>query len=303
MSEYPESDVRAVFGDCEANTRVAAGYERVMTLDTLVAGVHFPDRATAQDIAYKSVAVNFSDLAAMGAEPRWIYLTLSIPGWSTEWLDAFRTGLQELLVPYQVQLAAVVVHRGDLAVSIEAHGIVPAGQALLRSAAQLDDGVYVTGQLGDAGGGLQFPDRDAYLLQRLDRPTPRIETGICLRGLAHALIDISDGLLADLGHIASASHVSIQVEQRRLPLSENLLHCVGTELALELALTAGDDYELCFTMPIALEERLGRCLPQAAPPVTRIGTVVRGEGVQLLDEQGRPVTKTVRGFDHFAQPG
>ena len=298
MNTYPDCDIQAVFGMCASTTVVAAGYERVMTLDTLVEGVHFPARTTARDIGYKSVAVNFSDLAAMGAKPRWLYLSLTIPQWDTQWLESFRQGMQELLS--QVQLAAVAVNQGKLAVSIEAHGVVPVGEAILRSGAQINDAVYVTGTLGDAGCGLQQPDADAYLLQRLNRPAPRVEIGTCLRGMAHAMIDVSDGLLADLGHIAEASSVSIHVDQDRVPVSQNLLQCVGAEQARQYAMSAGDDYELCFTMPMEKEELLARCIPSAGPGYTRIGTVVAGSGVQLLDHNGSRVAYPTRGYDHFA---
>jgi len=269
-----------------------------MTLDTLIEGVHFPDQTAAQDIGYKSVAVNFSDLAAMGAEPRWLYLSLAMPAWDAQWLQSFWQGMQELMS--ETRLATVVVHRGELAVSIEAHGIVPEGEAILRSGAQIDDAVYVTGTLGDAGCGLQQADADAYLLQRLNRPLPRVETGICLRGIAHAMIDISDGLLADLGHIAEASSVSIHIEQDRVPVSENLLQCVGSDQARQYALSAGDDYELCFTMPAEKAERLMQCLPTGSPAYTRIGTVKEGSGVQILDHNGSLVANPASGYDHFA---
>ncbi len=283
---------------CASATTVEAGYERIMTLDTLVAGVHFPVETTALDIGYKSVAVNLSDLAAMGAEPRWLYLSLSIPEWDTQWLQSFWQGMLELMS--DIRLAAVVVYRGELTVSVEAHGTVPAGEAILRSGAQINDAVYVTGTLGDAGYGLQQPDADLYLLHRLNRPTPRIETGICLRGIAHAMIDISDGLLADLGHLAQASSVSIQIEQERVPVSPNLLQCAGSEQALQYALSSGDDYELCFTMPVEKEDLLAACTASTGLRFTRIGTVSAGKGVQLLDHNGSPVTNTTRGYDHFA---
>lgn len=298
MNTYPDRDTQAVFGMCASTTVVAAGYERVMTLDTLVDGVHFPVQTTALDIGYKSVAVNFSDLAAMGAEPHWLYLSLTIPQWDMQWLEDFHQGMQAL--QSQARLAAVAVYQGKLAVSIEAHGIVPVGEAILRSGAKIGDAVYVTGTLGDAGCGLQHPDADAYLLQRLNRPVPRIGIGTCLRGMAHAMIDISDGLLADLGHIAEASSVSIHVEQDRVPVSQNLLQCAGAEQARQYALSAGDDYELCFTMPVAKEELLARCMPSAGPGYTRIGTVVAGSGVQLLDHNGSLIEHPARGYDHFA---
>ena len=298
MNTYPDCDTQAVFGMCASTTVVAAGYERVMTLDTLIEGVHFPVQTAARDVGYKSVAVNFSDLAAMGAEPGWVYLSLTIPQWDTPWLESFWLGMQELLS--QAQLAAVTVSIGKLAVSIEAHGIVPLGEAILRSGAQIGDAVYVTGTLGDAGCGLQQPDADAYLLQRLNRPAARIEVGICLRGIAHAMIDISDGLLADLGHIAEASSVAIHVDQDRVPISQNLLQCVGAEQAQQYALSAGDDYELCFTMSPAKEKQLARCLPSGGPAYTRIGTVLAGSGVQLLDHNGSLVEHPARGYDHFA---
>jgi len=300
MNTYPDSytQTQTIFGSCVSATIVAAGYERVMTLDSLVEGVHFPAGTSARDIGYKSVAVNFSDLAAMGAEPRWLYLSLSMPDWDVQWLQAFWQGMQELIS--EARLAVVNIYPGELAISIEAHGVVPVGEAILRNGAQINDAVYVTGTLGDAGCALQQPDADTYLLQRLNRPTPRIEIGTCLRGIAHAMIDISDGLLADLGHISEASSVSIRIDQDCVPVSQNLLQCVGQERALQYALSSGDDYELCFTMPAEKEVLLARCIPFDGPAYTRIGTVTAGNDVQLLDHNGSLVVHPARGFDHFA---
>lgn len=300
MNAYPGCDIQTVFGTCVSATVVPADYERVMTLDTLIEGVHFPVLTSARDIAYKSVAVNFSDLAAMGAEPRWLYLSLTIPEWDRQWLESFWLGMQEPLLHYQAKLAAVNINQGKLAVSIEAHGIVPEGQALLRSGARISDAVYVTGTLGDAGYGLRQPDVDASLLQRLNRPTARVEAGICLRGFAHAVIDVSDGLLADLGHLADAGSVAIQIDLDRVPISQKLRQCAGVEQAQQYALSAGDDYELCFTMPVEHEARLTRCLLAFSLDFTRIGKVTAGNGVQLLDSNGRQLAYTARGYDHFA---
>jgi len=297
LNAYPDRDVEAIFGLCASTTTVEAGYERIMTLDTLVAGVHFPVSTIARDMGYKSVAVNLSDLAAMGAEPRWLYLSLSIPEWDVKWLQSFWQGMQALMS--ETRLATVVVQQGALAISIEAHGVVPVGQAILRSGAKINDAVYVTGTLGDAGCGLQQPDAGSYLLQRLNRPTPRVETGTCLRGIANAMIDISDGLLADAGHVAAASEVSIHIDQDCVPVSENLLQCVGPELARQYALSAGDDYELCFTVPEEKAPVLTRCMTTVDTGFTRIGTVKAGSGVQLLDSNGTQVAHPGRGYDHF----
>jgi thiamine-monophosphate kinase len=254
----PADSVALGIGDDCALVRPAPGQALAMTTDTLVAGRHFPYPTRPADIGWKSLAVSLSDLAAMGAEPRWFLLALTLPDADDEWLTAFAGGLQQLAQQSGICLVGGDTTRGPLSITITAIGLVPAGAALRRDGAQVGDLVCVTGTLGDAALGLarseagsfQTPD-DGWLRVRLDRPTPRLRTGIGLRGLAHAAIDLSDGLAGDLGHVLEASGVGAMISVESLPMSEPFVRLAAMPRRLELQAAGGDDYELCLCIPPA----------------------------------------------------
>jgi thiamine-monophosphate kinase len=302
------ADVVLGIGDDAALTRVPPGQELALTTDTLVAGVHFLADAEPADLGYRALAVNLSDLAAMGAEPAWFLLNLTLPVPDERWLTGFCAGLYELARAHGAQLVGGNTARGPLNIGITAAGLVPAGAALTRRGALAGDRVYVTGELGDAALALRhrlgvYPLAAAdfaAVRPRLDRPTARVAQGLKLRGLASAAIDVSDGLLADLGHVLAASGVGARLELARLPLSATYrahLNAVGWEPAL----AHGDDYELCFTVPAARVAAVEALRPQLGCRLSAIGEIVAAPGLALLDPAGRPYRPRAAGHDHFAQ--
>ncbi|SFM60930.1 thiamine-phosphate kinase [Marinobacter zhejiangensis] len=287
-------------GDDCAIQRLAPGRELVFSIDTLVEGVHFPKNYDAEKLGWRSLAVAVSDLAAMGADPECFTLALTLPEARREWLEAFAKGLGAAAKSFGIALAGGDTTRGPLTLSIQVHGSVPAGQALLRSGAQPGDLVCVSGSVGDAGAALKFLDHPdpspdvAVLLNRYHFPSPRLELGKALRGLASAVIDVSDGLLADLGHILDASGVGAQLDADLIPMSESLCRMMGRG-GLRAAVVAGDDYELCVTMP----PQSWRSLAETVKcQLTVIGTVVVGHGVRM--DHGEDLNGT-GGYDHFGE--
>ena len=304
-------DVRLGIGDDGAVLAVPAGQELVAAIDTMVEGVHFLPGTTAADLGWKSLAVNLSDLAAMGASPAWALLALTLPRADTAFIEGFVDGFMQLAQPYRLALVGGDTTGGPLCITVAVHGFVPPGQALTRSGARVGDAVLVTGTLGDAVAGLyalRNPPHDEgrraelrqVLLDRLTRPTPRLSAGMALRGQASACIDISDGLLADLGHICSASGVGAELEAARLPRSSALLELHSDEESLEFALSGGDNYELCFTVPAQRLEQVQSDLSRLGCGVTRIGRIVEGSGVRVRGEDGDWLTPKSQGWDHFA---
>ena len=265
-------------GDDCAILRLPPNQRLATSMDTLVAGVHFPEDAFPEDIGYRAVAVAASDLAAMGASPLAMTVALTLPEADDFWLNAFSQGLTAAVTQYQLPLVGGDTTRGPLAITVQVFGSLPDNAALLRGGAVAGDRVYVSGTLGDAAGGLAFlqqrwqpaPEHGEYLLNRYYRPTARLALGQALLGQATAAIDISDGLLADAGHIAAASGVKISIESARVPLSDALTAHPDHAQALEWALCGGDDYELCFTLPADLPGPRG---------CTHIGEVTAGAGV------------------------
>ena len=277
-----------------------------VALDTLVGGVHFPSDTPAYDVGYKALAVNLSDLAAMGAVPTEAVAVVSIPEHiDPAWLAGFRAGLEALARPFGVEVAAVDAVPGALSASVEVHGRCPAGEALMRAGARAGDRIFVSGTLGDAGGGLEValgrrPARPGpsarVLVARLRRPEPRLGLGVALRGVAGAAIDVSDGLCQDLGHVLAASGVGARVDASLVPLSRALLDVAGDTAARELALSAGDDYELLFTVA---PERVD-CLDtlEGAEVVTEIGVTESEPGLRLVDAAGTTMSAPP-GYRHF----
>jgi thiamine-monophosphate kinase len=297
-------DVVLGVGDDAAILTVPAGRQLVVAMDTLNAGVHFPDDTVPADIGWKALAVNLSDLAAMGAQPAWCTLSLSLPEADAGWIDGFLDGFLALAARHGVALVGGDTTRGPLSVCVTAHGLVEPGRALRRDGARVGDDVWVTGTPGDAAGALAQwhagGERDPLLRARLERPTPRLAEGLALAGIAHAAIDVSDGLLADLGHVCAASGVGAELELDALPASAALASAFGVGQRRVLQCTGGDDYELCFT---AARERRGEIAGLAeAGGVTigRIGRIVAGGTVVALEHDGNPWLPPRNGFEHFA---
>lgn len=302
-STLARADVLLGIGDDAALLQVPINQLLVLSMDTLVEGVHFPVDTLPFNIGYKALAVNLSDLAAMGAEPAWITLALTLPTLDATWLKDFAEGLFSLAKQFNVQLIGGDTTRGPLTITIQAHGFVPSQKVLSRQGAKIGDKIYVSGTLGDAGLGLQVAlkkcdltdDDKQVVLQRLNAPTPRVELGMLLREFASSAIDISDGLLADLSHVLKASQVGAHIIVEDLPLS-SILHKLPSEKAHELALTAGDDYELCFTIPIEKEKEFLASLSHLDVSCRCIGEIKKEEGLRL---SGLSNKLTRLGFRHF----
>ncbi|HLB43162.1 MAG TPA: thiamine-phosphate kinase [Gammaproteobacteria bacterium] len=301
------SDVKYGIGDDAAIVTIPPGQELLITTDTLVADVHFPRSTSPYDIGYKSLAVNLSDLAAMGATPAWITLALTLKHNDKHWLQEFSRGLFALAKVYQIQLIGGDLTRGPLSITIQAFGFAPTQQALLRSQAKPGDLIYVTATLGNAGLALnllqkniQLNDTDQnFIFTCLNQPEPRIAIGELLRNIAHAAIDISDGLASDLGHILEQSHVGATVYVDQLPLSPVLSRTLSQEEAIALALTAGDDYELCFTIPPNQQVELEKKLATQNCQYTCIGNVTAQPGLILHYQDGRAYHGKTNGYQHF----
>lgn len=287
-------------GDDAALLAVPAGQQLVVTTDTLVAGRHFPLATQPFDIGWKALAVNLSDLAAMGGTPRWFTLALTLPEIDPVWLAAFSEGLKAVADLHAIALVGGDTTRGPLAISITAMGLVTKGVALRRDGAVEGDLVCVTGTLGDAALALrQLGQADAAhaLRRRLDRPTPRVEAGIKLAAFGMAAIDISDGLAADLNHILIASQVGAELRADRLPQSPAFAEHAGAE-ALALQLHGGDDYELCVCLRGGDYAEMQPQLAAIGVPLTRIGVITAEPGLRLREGQAVRAIEP-RGYKHF----
>lgn len=299
-------DVVLGIGDDAAVLDVPPGQQLVVSADMLVAGVHFPENTDAVSIGHKSLAVNLSDMAAMGATPAWFTLNLSLPRADQKWIEEFCTGLFGLARAHDIALIGGDTTRGPLTIGIQIMGLVPHGLALRRTGAQHGDRIYVTGFLGDAALGLmtaqnrlQLPaELNVSVLARLNRPLPRVAAGLRLRGLATACIDISDGLAADLGHILAASAVGARIHLKCLPLSP-AYDVAFEQVGWQAALAGGDDYELCFTIPPAQETALREAAAHFGVPCSYIGDIEAEAGLRIVDAQGALYTPGQTGFDHF----
>ncbi len=278
-----------------------------VTTDTLLAAVHFPLDSPARLIAQRALAVNLSDMAAMGATPRWFQLALTMPNADQDWLAEFSAGLHAMACQFNCALVGGDTTRGPLTISITLMGTVPSGQALKRSGAKPGDTIYATGSLGDGAAALAVLEgklstnvEDAsYLQERFWQPQARVDEGLAIRNFASAAIDISDGLLADLGHIAEASQVGAVLHVDKLPLSQALSRAADTESRLNWALSGGDDYELCFTVPADKLAQCQRLIDAGGLTATPIGQIIDGQGVRCVDKQGVPFEITACGYQHF----
>ncbi len=305
------ADVALGIGDDAAVLQPRPGEQLVACCDTLNVGVHFPHDAEAADIGWKSLAVNLSDLAAMGATPAWALLSLSLPRADTEFVSGFMEGFAALADSAGVALVGGDTTSGPLAITVTALGWVPHGQALLRSGAKVGDVVCVSGTLGDAAAALHLYQHGARceapaqtaLRARMARPGPRLDLGVALRGVAHAAIDVSDGLLADLAHVARASGVGIELDAACLPASNALRSVFDGDDCRRFMAIGGDDYELAFTLTAAAFETLCQTWDRQTLPITRIGRVVEGSGVVLRDAEGQVIDYGRAGWEHFAGAG
>ncbi|KPC52890.1 thiamine-phosphate kinase [Amantichitinum ursilacus] len=294
-------------GDDAALLTPAPGQQLAISVDMLVAGRHFFEDVDPFTLGHKSLAVNLSDLAAMGATPRWFTLALALPHADAAWLEAFSRGMFALAEAHGLELVGGDTTRGPLTISIQIAGEVPKGSALLRGGAQADDDIWVSGQLGAAAAavaqrleGLPLSAGAlAQCLPRLQQPTPRVALGQGLRGLAHACLDISDGLLGDLAHICQRSGLSAQLRAATIPVADALAE-LDHVTALQLALAGGDDYELCFCAPAAARQAIVDLAAQCDVPVTRVGRMAAGDAVVVvLDAQGLPLPTSRKAYDHF----
>lgn len=305
-------DVLLGIGDDCALVTPPDGKQIAMTADTLVSGVHFPSNTSAQDIAYKSIAVNLSDLAAMGAEPAWLMLALTIPESDEHWLSAFAESFHTTCLHYGVQLIGGDTTRGPLSVTVHAAGFVESHRCMRRDAAKSGDRIYVTGSLGDAALGLRLLQAELtegesiadidYLLSRLNRPEPRVAFGIAISEFSRCAIDISDGLLADLGHVVRASDCGAQLFLDRLPLSDALRNVYSNNGEIpesQLVLSGGDDYELCFTLRAEYENTVTKLAEQHALQVTQVGVITNAGGIVCMDANGGEIDFAQSGYQHF----
>ena len=298
-------------GDDAALIKPAAGIELAISTEMLVAGRHFLADANPRMLGYKSLAVNLSDMAAMGARPRWATLALALPESLVQadekWLAAFADGFFGLARTHQVELIGGDTTCGPLNLCVTIIGEVATGKALRRSGARPGDDIWVSGQLGDAALALAHaqqrialePSEVLACLPALHLPVARVELGRCLIGLAHSAIDISDGLLADLGHILECSKVAAVIEMNAIKRSAVMEKYLPQPLAINCLLAAGDDYELCFTAPRAKYGKIESLSRELDIPLTRIGRISQGEGLVVLDAAGKSIELETRGYDHF----
>lgn len=294
-------------GDDAALVAVAPGQALAVSTDMLVAGRHFLADADAAGVGHKSLAVNLSDMAAMGALPRWVTLSLALPDADERWVGAFMSGFLELAAQHDVDLIGGDTTRGPLTICVQIMGEIATGAALRRDAAVPGDDLWVSGTVGDAALALAArrgevalsPARRAFIDARLDRPTPRVALGRALVGTARACIDVSDGLVADVGHIAERSGIRAVIDWSRIPLSAAASALRDEPAMRRAALSGGDDYELAFTAAPDVRGVIEAAGVRTGVAVTRVGHIEAGAGVQVQDGSGRAVQLAEAGFDHF----
>lgn len=300
-------DVVLGVGDDGALLRPPPGHDLVAVTDTIIEGVHFPVGCAPRSIGHRALAVNLSDVAAMGATPAWALLSMTLPRADEAWLREFAGSFGRLAREHGVALVGGDTTGGALAVTVQVLGFVPAGRGLRRGGAAPGDSIFVSGTPGDAAAGLALEMGaagpggldEAWLRDRFLFPTPRVALGQQLLSLASACIDVSDGLFGDLSKLAAASGCGAELDVTRLPLSPALIRTLGSEQALERALGGGDDYELCFTVPASRLAAVEAALAVQATPARCIGRMVSGSDVKLL-RAGSVMQFSHRGFDHFA---
>jgi thiamine-monophosphate kinase len=301
------ADVIIGVGDDGAVLQVRDGFDLVVTTDTMVEGVHFFPDVDPRALGHKLVAVNVSDLAAMGAEPSWLSLAITLPKVDPIWLQAFAEGLSETADYYNCQLVGGDTTRGPLTLTVIAKGLVPRGKALTRAGAKVGDYLYVTGTLGDAALGLKLVQNQvevskkhrAHILQRFHYPTARVALGQALRTIASSAMDISDGLCGDLPHILQRSKVGAIVDVSKIPMSQALKDSCDWQSAVQCALSGGEDYELLFTVPENKRGALDVLLSPYGVPVTCIGRITGLAGKLELKHGDLPFAYQHQGYQHF----
>jgi thiamine-monophosphate kinase len=294
-------------GDDAALVQVGSGMELAVSTDMLVSGTHFFSDADPFFLGYKALAVNLSDMAAMAAKPRWATLALSLPEADEKWLEKFSAGWFALADEHQVELIGGDTTRGPLNLSVTIMGEVPRGAALRRSGAQAGDDIWVSGVLGDAAlalahvqGQVQLAANDfAACASALHRPVPRVALGLALRNIAHSAIDISDGLLADLGHILECSGVGAEITFSTLPVSDTMQTYLRQPIGKRCVLAGGDDYELCFTVPVAHRSEVEKIAVNLGLPLTRIGSITAEKKCAVHEANGDIINIGEPGYDHF----
>ena len=295
-------------GDDAAIVRPRPGHDLCFSSDMLLAGRHFfPDVAPA-DLAHKILAVNISDMAAMGARPRWVMLSAALPELNPGWLEAFSGSLFAMLRQYGITLIGGDTTKGDLVFNVSITGELPAGLGLRRSGAQNGDDIWVSGQIGLAAAALHHIWQNIRLPENLFaecetarlRPTPRVSLGQALLPVATAAQDISDGLAQDLGHILRASNVGAELDADLVPTAPGLRQCLPEQTVYELTLAGGDDYELLFTAPPENRRQIQATAQTAQTPVHRIGKINHSGRLKILNAQGNEIHLPRAGFDHFA---
>jgi thiamine-monophosphate kinase len=295
-------------GDDAALVSVTPGMELAISTDMLVSGTHFFPDTDPQKLGWKTLAVNISDLAAMGAQPRWATLSLALEQADPHWLSAFSQGFFRCAAQYGVELIGGDTTRGPLNLSVSILGEVPRQQALRRDAAKVGDDIWVSGTLGAAALGLAAVQKQVALseidhshcLRALETPQPRVKLGLALRDVAHAAIDISDGLLADLGHILERSNIGATLHFDQIPCHPALSPFLEQPWARQCLLAGGDDYELCFTAPGHQRERMTHMAEELHVALHRIGHITNNTGLTLLDTHGNAMPTGKAGYDHFA---
>ena len=310
-SPVGRDDVSIGVGDDGAVVTVPQGKQLVVTTDTLVAGVHFPPDTQPEDIACKAIAVNLSDLAAMGAEPAWLTLALTLPDVDESWIKTFAASFSATAEKYNVQLIGGDTTQGPLSVTVQAMGLAAPDRIMRRDRARPGDSIYISGTLGDAAAGLaiirqqgRVPDEScAWLIDRLNRPQARTLLGMKLAAVSNCAIDISDGLIADLGHILEASHCGATINIDKLPLSHQLVAYFNgrDDVDWERVLAGGDDYELCIVMRPDNEPELTRIAAELSLPLTRIGVIEQRPALNIIDDAGTKYLFDHHGYEHFCK--
>ena len=310
LSPPDRAEVVLGVGDDCAIVSVPQGKQLAITTDTLVEGVHFPHDTSPRDIACKAVAVNLSDLAAMGAEPAWLTLALTLPHIDESWLRSFSDSFRASAKKYKATLVGGDTTQGSLSITVQATGFVDPDRVMRRDKAMPGDAIYVSGTLGDAAAGLKIlslgesvDDSRARLVHRLNCPEPRVELGLMASAFCRCAIDISDGLAADLGHILEASHCGATVNRDSIPLSHELVEYSVDRDAVdwERVLAGGDDYELCLVVAPEYEGRLMAIASKISLPLTRIGVIEDHGTLNIVDDTGARYLLDQDGFEHFKQ--
>ena len=303
--ESSNKAIRVGIGDDGAVLIPSEDRDLISVVDTLVSGIHFPETLAPENIGYRAVAVNLSDVAAMGARPRWMTLALTLASSESVWLDGFARGLFEAADEHELALVGGDTTRGtETVISVQIIADIEAGKAMTRAGAEPGDAIYVTGTVGDAAAGLSIlqsglPDSDDvdYLIGRFTRPAARVEVGAAISDFAHATIDLSDGLYTDLEKLLVASSVAGAIELAEIPMSAHLTNLMDEDDALRFALGGGDDYELCFAAS-ATGDKISEISERTGIAITRIGQVAKGSGLQCT-RNGNEYDYQDTGYRHF----